>query len=265
MPIYDKPMIYYPLSTLFLTWIRDILIITTAHDQESFKRLLWDWSQWWVNLEYVVQESPDWLAQAFILWEEFIWDDDVCLILWDNIFYGQWLSWLLKNSLKSVKEDRKSVVFWYEVRDSERYWVVEFDENKKAISIEEKPKNPKSNYAVVWLYFYTNDVVKIAKNIKPSSRWELEITSVNEEYLKKDKLNVEVMNRWFAWLDTWTHESMLSAANFVEIIEKRQWFKIWCPEEVAWQNWWISDADIEKLAEPLKKNDYWSYLLNFIK
>jgi len=264
IPIYDKPMIYYPLSTLLIAWIKDILIITTPEDNNSFKRLLWNWTKWWIKLEYAIQASPDWLAQAFIIWEEFIWNDDVCLVLWDNLFYWQWLSTLLKNSVNIVKKERKSVVFGYEVSNPERYWVVEFDKNKDAISIEEKPKNPKSNFAVIWLYFYTNDVVKIAKNIKPSERWELEITSVNEEYLKKWKLKVELMNRWYAWLDTGTHESMLEASNFIEIIEKRQGLKISCPEEIVWKNWYINDMQLEKLAEPLKKNNYWKYLLKLL-
>lgn len=265
MPIYDKPMIYYPLSVLMLAWIKDILIITTPEDQWWFKRLLWDWKKWWINLTYEVQPSPDWLAQAFIIWEKFIWNDDVCLILWDNLFYWQWLNELLYSAVNTVKKEKKSVVFAYEVNDPERYWVVEFDENKLALSIEEKPKNPKSNYAVVGLYFYTNDVVKISKNIQPSNRWELEITSVNEQYLTDNKLKVEIMNRWFAWLDTGTHESMLDASNFIQIIEARQWFKIWTPEEIAFLNWWISEEELENLAKPLLKSNYWKYLLKLLK
>jgi glucose-1-phosphate thymidylyltransferase len=265
MPIYDKPMIYYPLSVLMMAWIRDILIITTPDDQFWFKRLLWDWKKWWINLTYEVQSSPDWLAQAFIIWEDFIWDDDVCLVLWDNLFHWQWLGDLLKNAVTTVKNDKKSVVFGYEVTDPERYWVVEFDKNKNAVSIEEKPSIPKSNFAVVWLYFYTNDVIQIAKTIKPSNRWELEITTVNEEYLKNDTLKVEIMNRWFAWLDTGTHESMLDAANFIQIIEKRQWLKIWSPEEIAYKNWWINKTDLQNLAKPLLKSNYWKYLLNLLK
>ena len=264
MPIYDKPMIYYPLSTLLIAWIKEILIITTPEDNESFKRLLWDGSQWWIKLEYAIQPNPDWLAQAFIIWEKFIWNDDICLILWDNLFYGQGLSNLLKENIKIVEKEKKSVVFGYEVNDPERYGVVEFNKKMNAISIEEKPENPKSNYAVVWLYFYTNDVIEIAKNVKPSERWELEITSVNEEYLKKWKLKVELMNRGYAWLDTWTHESMLEASNFIEIIEKRQGLKISCPEEIVWRNWYINDEQLEKLAQPLKKNNYWKYLLKLI-
>ena len=264
MPIYDKPMIYYPLSTLLIAWIKKILIITTPEDNKSFKRLLWDWSKWGIKLEYAIQPSPDGLAQAFIIWEDFIWIDDVCLVLWDNLFHGQWLSTLLKESVDIVKNEKKSVVFGYEVNDPERYWVVEFDENKNAISIEEKPENPKSDFAVVGLYFYTNEVVKIAKQIKPSERWELEITSINEEYLRNWNLKVELMNRWYAWLDTGTHESMLEASNFIEIIEKRQWLKISCPEEIVWKNWYISDNQLEKLAQPLKKNNYWKYLLKML-
>lgn len=265
MPIYDKPMIYYPLSVLMMSDIKDILIITTSEDQFSFKRLLWDWKKWWINLTYEVQPSPDWLAQAFIIWEKFIWNDDVCLVLWDNLFYWQWLSSLLKNAVNTVKNEKKSVVFAYEVGDPERYWVVKFDENKNAISIEEKPVNPKSNFAVVWLYFYTNDVIQIAKDIKPSARWELEITTVNEEYLKNNKLSVEIMNRWFAWLDTGTHDSMLDASNFIQIIEARQWLKIWCIEEIAYLNNWISKSELEELAKPLLKSNYWKYLLKIIR
>jgi len=265
MPIYDKPMIYYPLSVLMLSWIKDILIITTPEDQSWFIRLLWDGKKWWINLTYEIQPSPDWLAQAFIIGEKFIWNDEVCLVLWDNLFFWQWLSELLKNAVNTVKNEKKSVVFGYEVQDPERYWVVEFDKNKNAISIEEKPELPKSNFAVVGLYFYTNDAVKIAKNIKPSLRWELEITSVNEEYLNKNKLKVEIMNRWFAWLDTWTHESMLDASNFIQIIEARQWLKIGCVEEIAFLNWWISKEEIEELAKHLVKSNYWKYLLKLVR
>jgi len=265
MPIYDKPMIYYPLSVLLSAWIKEILIITTSHDQAWFKRLLWDWKKWWISLEYIIQEKPNWLAEAFILWEKFIWNDNVSLILWDNIFYWDWLEKLLENSIKKVEKEKKSVVFAYEVSNPKSYWVVEFDKKKNAISVEEKPEKPKSNFAVVGLYFYTNDVIQIAKKLKPSERGELEITSVNEEYLKKWKLSVEIMNRWYAWLDTGTHESMIWATNFVEIIEKRQWLKIWCPEEVVFNKWWISSDDLEILAEPLKKSDYWNYLLKLLR
>ncbi len=264
MPIYDKPMIYYPLSVLMIAGIQDILIITTHEDQSGFVRLLWDGSQWWISICYEIQPSPDGLAQAFIIWEDFIWSDDVCLVLWDNLFYGTGFSKLLHSSIQKVQEEKSSVVFWYEVSDPERYGVVEFDNQMNALSIEEKPKNPKSNFAVVWLYFYTNDVVQIAKDIKPSERWELEITSINEVYLARKKLKVEVMNRGYAWLDTGTHESMLEASNFIEIIEKRQGLKISCPEEIAWTNAWISDAELEALALPLKKSNYWKYLLKRI-
>ncbi len=265
MPIYDKPMIYYPLSVLMMAGIRDILIITTPEDQSGFQRLLWDGKKWWIHLSYEVQPSPDWLAQAFIIWEQFIGSDDVCLILGDNLFYWQWLSTLLKNAVHTVKNDRKSVVFGYEVVDPERYGVVEFDANRRALSIEEKPKNPKSNFAVVGLYFYTNDVIQKAKNITPSERWELEITSVNEVYLKADKLNVEIMNRGFAWLDTGTHESMLDAANFISIIEKRQGLKVWCIEEIAYLNQWIDSDMLATIAQPLMKSLYGKYLLNLIR
>lgn len=264
MPIYDKPMIYYPLSTLLIARIKEILIITTPEDNESFKRLLWDGSKWWISIEYAIQPSPDWLAQAFIIGEQFIWKDDVCLVLGDNLFYWQWLSTLLKESREVVENEKKSVVFWYEVSDPQRYWVVEFDKNKNAISIEEKPEKPKSDFAVVWLYFYTNDVVEIAKKVKPSHRWEIEITSINEEYLSRWKLKVELMNRWYAWLDTGTHGSMLEASNFIEIIEKRQWLKISCPEEIVWKNGYISDDKLEELAQSMKKNNYWKYLLKLI-
>ncbi len=265
MPIYDKPMIYYPLSVLMMAGIKDILIITTPEDQPWFKRLLWDGKKWWIHLVYEIQPSPDWLAQAFIIGEKFIGSDDVCLILWDNLFYWQWLSSLLKNAVQTIKTEKKSVVFGYEVADPERYGVVEFNANKKALSIEEKPKNPKSNFAVVGLYFYTNDVIQIAKTIKPSERWELEITTVNEVYLQSDSLHVEIMNRWFAWLDTGTHESMLDASNFIQIIEKRQDLKIGCVEEIAFANTWISREDLENLAKPLLKSNYGKYLLKLLK
>lgn len=261
MPIYDKPMIYYPLSTLLIAWIKEVLIITTPQDNQSFINLLWDWSQWWIKIEYAIQPNPDWLAQAFLIWKEFIWDDDVCLILWDNLLYGHGLTWLLENAIKSVSVDRKSVVFAYEVENPESYGVVEFDENKNAISIEEKPKNPKSNSAVVWLYFYTNDVVQVAQWVEPSERGELEITSINEEYLKQWNLKIELLHRWFAWIDTWTTSNMLDASNFVKIIEDRQWLKISCPEEIVWRKWYINAAQLRSLWEELKKNSYWQYLL----
>lgn len=265
MPIYDKPMIYYPLSTLMLAWIKDILIITTPKDNQNFQCLLWDWKKWGINISYCIQLSPDWLAQSFILWKNFIWNDNVCLILWDNLFYWNWLKDLLVNSKNIVEKENKSVIFWYKVQDPQRYWVVEFDKHFNAISIEEKPKIPKSNFAVVWLYFYTNEVVNISKNIMPSKRWELEITDVNKEFLFLNKLKVELMDSWYAWLDTWTHDSMLGASNFVEIIEKRQWIKIWSPEEISFRNWRISKSQLTKLASDLIKSNYWNYLLNLIK
>ncbi len=261
MPIYDKPMIYYPLSTLLLAWIKDILIITTPHDNESFKNLFWDGKKWWINIQYAVQPSPDWLAQAFIIWKDFIWDDDVCLILWDNLLHGHGLTWLLTNAIESVQKEKKSVVFAYEVENPESYWVVDFDENKNALSIEEKPENPKSNFAVVWLYFYTNDVIQIAQWVKPSERWELEITSVNEEFLNQWDLKIELLHRWYAWIDTGTTWNMLEASNFVKIIEERQWLKIACPEEIVWRKWYISHDELKTLGEGLKKNSYGQYLL----
>ncbi len=265
MPIYDKPMIYYPLSVLMLAGIREILIITTPEDQSGFVRLLGDGKKWGISIEYAVQPSPDGLAQAFIIGEEFIWNDDVCLVLGDNLFHGEWLSRLLKESVRVVEEEKKSVVFGYEVSDPERYGVVEFDAHKNALSIEEKPKTPKSNFAVVGLYFYTNSVIEIAKNVVPSDRGELEITSVNAEYLYRDELKVEIMNRGYAWLDTGTHESMMDAANFISIIQKRQWLQVGCPEEIAYRMGWINRDNIESLAKPMLKNEYGKYLMNLVK
>lgn len=265
MPIYDKPMIYYPLSNLLLAGIKDILIITTPQDNESFKNLLWDWKKWWVNIEYAIQPSPDGLAQAFIIWKEFIWDDDVCLILWDNLLYGHWLTGLLEDAISTVENERKSVIFAYEVENPESYWVVDFDKDKNALSIEEKPKSPKSNFAVVWLYFYTNEVIRLAEQVKPSDRGELEITSVNEAFLNQWNLKIELLHRWYAWIDTWTTTNMLEASNFVKIIEERQGLKISCPEEIVWRKWYISDTQLWLLAEPLKKNNYWKYLKKLIK
>ncbi|MBP9779901.1 glucose-1-phosphate thymidylyltransferase RfbA [Candidatus Gracilibacteria bacterium] len=265
MPIYDKPMIYYPLSVLMLAGIQDVLIITTPDDRPSFERLLSDGKKWGINITYAVQPSPDGLAQAFIIGKEFIGEDDVCLILGDNLFYGQGLSTLLQDAVHTVVNENKSVVFGYEVTDPERYGVVEFDKENNALSIEEKPKQPKSNFAVVGLYFYTNDVVQIAQGIIPSERGELEITSVNEDYLNHDRLKVEIMNRGFAWLDTGTHESMIDAANFIQIIEKRQGLKVGSPEEIAYQNKWIDSEQLGQLAKPLMKSQYGRYLLNLIK
>ncbi len=256
MPIYDKPMIYYPLSTLMMAGIKDILIITTPHDSDQFQRLLGDGSDLGINLQYAVQPSPDGLAQAFIIGEEFIGNDKVALILGDNIFHGHEFG----QSLKQCSKPEGGIIFAYQVSDPERYGVVEFDKNKQALSIEEKPTKPKSNYAVVGLYFYDNDVVEIAKNIKPSDRGELEITTVNEEYLKKGKLKVQIMERGSAWLDTGTFTSMMDAAEYIHVIEKRTGYKIGCIEEVAYQQGFISKQQLEKLAQPLTKSGYGTYL-----
>lgn len=257
IPIYDKPMIYYPLSTLMMAGIKDILIITTPHDQDQFQRLLGDGSDIGINLNYAVQPSPDGLAQAFIIGEEFIGDDKVALILGDNVFHGEGFG----QSLKKCIDPEGGIVFAYQVSDPERYGVVEFDENKKALTIEEKPSNPKSNYAVVGLYFYDNSVVEIAKNIQPSERGELEITAVNEEYLKQNKLKVEIMGRGSAWLDTGTFDSMNSASEYIGVIEKRTGLKIGCIEEIAFQQGFIDNDKLLKIAEPLKKSGYGEYLV----
>jgi len=262
LPIYDKPMIYYPLSVLMLAGISEILIISTPEDIGSFKKLLGDGSAWGVSLEYKIQPSPNGLAQAFILGEEFIGTDDVCLILGDNIFFGQKFSPLLKSA---VNRKIGATVFGYHVKDPERFGVVEFDKNQNAISLEEKPNKPKSNYAVTGLYFYDNNVIEIAKNVKPSHRGELEITSINEEYLKRGDLKVEILGRGFAWLDTGTHDSLLDASMFVQTIEHRQGFKIACLEEIAYTNKWINDKQILEIAEPLKKTGYGQYLVELIK
>lgn len=260
MPIYDKPMVYYPLSTLMMAGIREILIITTPEDSEAFQRLLGDGSQLGCRFEYAVQPKPEGLAQAFIIGEEFIGDDSVALVLGDNIFYGHGFG----NSLKRCVNPDGGIVFAYQVSDPERYGVVEFDENRQAVSIEEKPREPKSNFAVVGLYFYDNDVVEIAKNIQPSDRGELEITAVNEEYLHRGKLKVQTMGRGSAWLDTGTFESMNSASQFVEVIEKRTGYKIGCIEEIAHQEGFITDDQLRGLAEPLHKSGYGKYLLALI-
>lgn len=261
MPVYDKPMIYYPLSVLMLAGIRDILIITTPDDSESFQRLLGDGSCWGVNLSYKVQPSPDGLAQAFVIGEDFIGNDNVCLVLGDNIFYGQGFSPKLKESVKNLKG---ATVFGYRVQDPGRFGVVEIDESSKAISIEEKPESPKSNLAVTGLYMYDNQVVDIAKNVEPSDRGELEITSVNNAYLIMGTLGVQVLGRGYAWLDTGTHEAMLEAAQFVQIIENRQGMKIACPEEISWRNGWISDEELLRSAREYNKNGYGKYLENLL-
>lgn len=265
LPIYDKPMIYYPLTTLMLAGIKDILIISTPEDLPGFKRLLGSGKEWGINLLYAEQPSPDGLAQAFIIGDEFIGDDDVCLVLGDNIFYGHGLPELLRNARKNVEEDNQATVFGYYVNDPERYGVAEFDESGKVTSIEEKPAEPKSNYAVVGLYFYPNSVIQVAKNIKPSARGELEITTVNQEYLKQDALKVELMGRGFAWLDTGTHESLIEASNFIETLQKRTGLMVSCPEEIAYKRGFISKDQVAKLAEPLAKNDYGKYLLKLSK
>lgn len=265
LPIYDKPMIYYPLSVLMLAGINEVLIITTPEDSDSFKRLLGDGSQFGIELSYTIQPSPDGLAQAFILGEEFIGDDDVCLVLGDNIFYGQGFTPKLKHAVENAKNGKGATVFGYQVKDPERFGVVEFDENQKAISIEEKPKQPKSHYAVTGLYFYDNSVVESAKKVKPSHRGELEITCLNETYLEQGKLNVEMLGRGFAWLDTGTHESLLEAAQFVETIEKRQGYKIACLEEIAFNNGWLNKQELKVLAKPFLKNSYGQYLMELIK
>ena len=261
LPIYDKPMIYYPLSTLLLAGIKEILIISTPQDTPRFEQLLGDGSQWGIKLQYAVQPSPDGLAQAFIIGEEFIGDDNVALVLGDNIFYGHDFHELLQ---EASAQETGATVFAYRVHDPERYGVVEFDADGRAISIEEKPTQPRSSYAVTGLYFYDNDVVKVARNIKPSPRGELEITDVNGVYLQEQTLTVKTMGRGYAWLDTGTHESMLEASQFIQTIETRQGLKVCCPEEIAFRQGWINAGDLEKLAQPLKKNAYGKYLLNLI-
>ncbi|WP_434938681.1 glucose-1-phosphate thymidylyltransferase RfbA [Shewanella sp. HL-SH8] len=261
LPVYDKPMIYYPISVLMLAGIQEILIITTPEDMQSFKRLLGDGSDFGVKLQFAVQEKPDGLAQAFIIGEDFIGTDSVCLALGDNIFWGQGFSPIL---IKAASRTTGATVFGYQVKDPERFGVVEFDDNQKAITIEEKPIKPKSNFAVTGLYFYDNRVVEIAKSVKPSERGELEITSVNQAYLELGALNVELLGRGFAWLDTGTYDSLLEAATFVETIEKRQGYKIACLEEIAWRNKWLSDEQVKSTAKLLSKNSYGNYLMDLI-
>ncbi|MCK8087081.1 glucose-1-phosphate thymidylyltransferase RfbA [Vibrio sp. 1CM8B] len=261
LPIYDKPMVFYPISTLMLAGIKDILIITTPEDNAGFKRLLGDGSDFGINLEYAIQPSPDGLAQAFIIGEEFIGEDDVCLVLGDNIFYGQSFSKTLQSA---ASRESGSTVFGYQVKDPERFGVVEFDENMKAVSIDEKPDTPKSNYAVTGLYFYDNRVVEMAKQVKPSHRGELEITTLNEMYLNDGSLNVELLGRGFAWLDTGTHESLHEASSFVQTIENVQGLKVACLEEIAWRNGWLSDEQVLTLAKPMMKNEYGQYLTRLV-
>ena len=261
VPIYDKPMIYYPLSVLMLAGIKEILIISTPHDLPRFEELLGDGSDIGMEFSYIVQPSPDGLAQAFILGKEFIGDSDVCLVLGDNIFYGHGLTDLLAKSVKNAKDKNKATVFGYYVSDPERYGVAEFNQEREVISIEEKPINPKSNYAVVGLYFYPNDVVRKAKNVKPSARGELEITTLNQDYLSEKRLRVKLMGRGYAWLDTGTHESLLEASMFVQTVEKRQGLKVACIEEIAYEMGYISKDKLLELAEPLKKNEYGQYLI----
>ena len=265
MPIYDKPMIYYPLSVLMLAGIQEILIISTPYDLPSFKRLLGDGTQWGVQFTYAEQPSPDGLAQAFIIGKEFIGNDSVCLVLGDNIFYGAGFTGLLKKSVVEAEQNNNVTVFGYYVNDPERYGVATFDENNNCTSIEEKPQNPKSNYAVVGLYFYPSSVVQVAQTIKPSARGELEITSVNQHYLAQNELKVQTLQRGFAWLDTGTHDSLFEASSFIETVEKRQGLKIACIEEIAYLNGWLTKEQLISLAQPMIKNQYGQYLLHLAK
>lgn len=261
LPIYDKPMVYYPLSVLMLAGIREVLIISTPEDIDGFKRLLDNGSQFGIELSYAVQPSPDGLAQAFILGEKFIGDSNVCLVLGDNIFYGQGFTPMLR---QAVARQKGATVFGYQVKDPERFGVVEFDDQKRAVSLEEKPEHPKSNFAVTGLYFYDNDVIQIAKNVKPSDRGELEITTVNQMYLEHGNLKVELLGRGFAWLDTGTHESLLEAAQFVETIEKRQGYKVACLEEIALHNGWLTKEQVLEIGQSMSKNDYGQYLISLV-
>lgn len=265
LPIYDKPMVYYPISALMLAGIRDILIISTPHDLPGFKRLLGDGSDYGINLSYAEQPSPDGLAQAFIIGEEFIGNDSACLVLGDNIFHGNGFRKLLVEAVRTAEVENKATVFGYWVADPQRYGVAEFDSTGNVLSIEEKPQEPKSNYAVVGLYFYPNKVVDVAKNIKPSARGELEITTVNQRFLADGELKVQLLGRGFAWLDTGTHDSLAEASTFIEVIEKRQGLKVACLEAIAYEQGWISDEDLIRIAQPMAKNQYGQYLLNLIK
>ena len=265
LPIYDKPMIYYPISVLMLAGIREILIISTPQDLPGFRRLLGDGSDYGVHFEYAEQPSPDGLAQAFIIGDKFIGNDSVCLVLGDNIFYGHSITAMLKEAVNNVENEQKATVFGYYVNDPERYGVAEFDKDGNVLSIEEKPQSPKSNYAVVGLYFYPNKVVGVAKQIQPSARGELEITTVNQEFLKDGELKVQLLGRGFAWLDTGTHDSLSEASTFVEVIEKRQGLKVACLEEIAYRRGWIDDAKLKATAAPMVKNQYGQYLLKLIK
>lgn len=264
LPVFDKPMIYYPISVLMLAGIREILIISTPQDLPGFRRLLGDGSDYGLRFEYAEQPSPDGLAQAFIIGEKFVGDDAACLVLGDNIFYGSYFTSKLKEAVKDAEENGKATVFGYWVKDPERYGVAEFDEKGRCISIEEKPKQPKSNYAVVGLYFYPNKVVEIAKHIEPSARGELEITAVNREFLKDDELKVQTLGRGFAWLDTGTHDSLSEASTFVEVIEKRQGLKIACLEGIAFRRGWIDEKKMREVAQPMVRNEYGQYLLKIV-
>ena len=265
LPIYDKPMVYYPISTLMLAGIRDILIISTPHDLPGFQRLLGDGSDYGVHFEYAEQPSADGLAQAFIIGEKFIGDDSACLVLGDNIFYGQGFSGMLRKAVETAEVEHKATIFGYAVPDPERFGVAEIDEEGNVLSLEEKPAEPKSNYAVVGLYFYPNKVVEVAKNIKPSARGELEITTVNDRFRADGELKLQVMGRGFAWLDTGTQESLFDASRFIEVIETRQGVQVACLEEIAWRKGWISDDDLLRLAEPMRKNAYGQYMINLVK
>ena len=265
LPIYDKPMVYYPISALMLAGIREILIISTPHDLPSFRSLLGDGSDYGVRFEYAEQPSPDGLAQAFIIGEKFIGNDSVCLVLGDNIFYGQGFTGMLQRAVAIVEEEQKATIFGYAVQHPERFGVAEIDDKGNVLSIEEKPSEPKSNYAVVGLYFYPNRVVEVAKGVTPSQRGELEITSVNEAFLNSGELTLQVLGRGFAWLDTGTHESLFDASRFIEVIESRQGVQVACLEEIAWRKGWISDEDMIRLAEPMKGSAYGQYMINLVK